>query len=106
MSSRMPMASARKEIMLAVSRTVSPWAIWDLPSSSSCSCKPRSAAALAEDAFAEAFFDGVGDFAHVFVAFAEIDVVADADGFSEEGDHVGGFAHGLAVGDLGFAFVE
>ena len=30
-SSRIPMTSAMKEIILAVSRTVSPWAIWLLP---------------------------------------------------------------------------
>ena len=47
-----------------------------------------------------------GDFDHVFVAFAEEQVVADADGFGEEADHVGGFADGFAVGDLRFAFVE
>ena len=29
MSSRIPITSAMKETMLAVSRTVSPWAIWD-----------------------------------------------------------------------------
>ena len=47
-----------------------------------------------------------GDFDHVFVAFAQEDIVADADGFGEEGDHVGGFADGFAVGDLRLAFVE
>jgi hypothetical protein len=34
--------------MLAVSRTVSPCAIWDLPSSRSCSARPRKLAALAK----------------------------------------------------------
>ena len=40
MSSRMPIASAMKETMFAVSRTVSPWASWDLPSSRSWTVRP------------------------------------------------------------------
>ena len=42
------MTSARNEIMFAVSRTVSPWAIWDLPSSRSASARPRALAAEAK----------------------------------------------------------
>jgi len=41
MSSRMPITSAMKLIMFAVSRTVSPWAIWLFPSSRSCTSSPR-----------------------------------------------------------------
>ena len=40
LSSRMPMTSAMKLIIVAVSRTVSPWAICDFASSRSCSCRP------------------------------------------------------------------
>ena len=39
-SSRMPITSAMNDIMLAVSRTVSPWAIWLFPSSKSCTSRP------------------------------------------------------------------
>ena len=46
MSSRMPITSAMNEIMLAVSRTVSPCAIWDFPSSRSA--RPRPSAWTAE----------------------------------------------------------
>ena len=42
------MASARKEIMFAVSRTVSPWAICDFSSSSSDSPRPRALTAEAK----------------------------------------------------------
>jgi hypothetical protein len=49
MSSRMPMTSAMKETMLAVSRTVSPWAIWDFFSSRSCSSRPRRLQADAKE---------------------------------------------------------
>ena len=49
MSSRMPMASVRKLIMLAVSRTVSPWAIWLLPSSRSWMYRPSRSQALAKE---------------------------------------------------------
>ena len=34
------MTSAMNETMFAVSRTVSPWAIWDFFSSSTCSSRP------------------------------------------------------------------
>ena len=43
------MASAIKETMLAVSRTVSPWAIWDFPSSRSCTCRPSILQAAAKE---------------------------------------------------------
>ena len=43
---------------------------------------------------------------HVSVAGAQKDVVADADELGEKADHVGGLAHGLAVGDLGAALVQ
>ena len=49
MSSRMPMTSAMKEIMLAVSRTVSPWAIWLLPSSRSWTSSPSRLQAKAKE---------------------------------------------------------
>ncbi|OQA14695.1 MAG: hypothetical protein BWY62_00939 [Firmicutes bacterium ADurb.Bin356] len=39
-SSRMPITSAMKETIFAVSRTVSPCAIWLLPSSRSCTARP------------------------------------------------------------------
>ncbi|CUO26342.1 Uncharacterised protein [Flavonifractor plautii] len=49
MSSRMPMTSAMKDTMLAVSRTVSPWAIWLLPSSRSCTSRPSRLQAEAKE---------------------------------------------------------
>ena len=49
MSSRMPITSAMKEIMFAVSRTVSPWAIWLLPSSRSCTSRPSRLHAEAKE---------------------------------------------------------
>ncbi len=49
MSSRMPMTSAMKEIMLAVSRTVSPCAIWLLPSSRSWTSMPSRLQAEAKE---------------------------------------------------------
>ena len=48
-SSRIPMTSAMKEIILAVSRTVSPWAIWLLPSSRSWTSRPSRLQALAKE---------------------------------------------------------
>ena len=48
-SSRMPITSAMKDIMLAVSRTVSPWAIWLLPSSRSCTSRPSRLHAEAKE---------------------------------------------------------
>ena len=48
MSSRMPITSAMKETMLAVSRTVSPWAIWLLPSSRSWTVSPSRLQAQAK----------------------------------------------------------
>ena len=45
MSSRMPTTSAMNEIIVAVSRTVSPCAICDLPSSRSCTSRPEQVAA-------------------------------------------------------------
>ena len=49
MSSRMPTASVKNEIMFAVSRTVSPWAIWLLPSSRSCTARPSKLQAEAKE---------------------------------------------------------
>ena len=43
---------------------------------------------------------------HVLVALADEHVVADADDLGQEGDHVGGLAHRLAVRDLRLALVE
>ena len=43
------MTSAIKEIMFAVSRTVSPWAIWLLPSSKSCTSRPSRLQAEAKE---------------------------------------------------------
>ena len=43
------MTSAMKEIMLAVSRTVSPWAIWLLPSSRSWTSSPSRLQAEAKE---------------------------------------------------------
>ena len=61
---------------------------------------------LGQHALREAVVEGVADFLHVGVAGAEEHVVADADDLRQEGDHVGGFADGFAVGDLRLAFVE
>ena len=49
MSSRTPMTSAMKETMVAVSRTVSPWAIWDFFSSRSWTVRPSMLQALAKE---------------------------------------------------------
>ena len=62
--------------------------------------------ALFEHAVAPAFLNRRGHRAHVGVALADVHVVADADDVGHEGNHVRGFAHGFAVGDLGFALVE
>ena len=43
------MTSAMKDTMLAVSRTVSPWAIWLLPSSRSCTSRPSRLQAEAKE---------------------------------------------------------
>ena len=48
-SSRMPMTSAMKDTMLAVSRTVSPWAIWDFFSSRSWTSRPSRLQAEAKE---------------------------------------------------------
>ena len=48
MSSRIPITSAMNEIMFAVSRTVSPCAICDFPSSKSCTSRPSKLQALAK----------------------------------------------------------
>ena len=43
------MTSAMKDTMLAVSRTVSPWAIWDFFSSRSCTSRPSRLQAEAKE---------------------------------------------------------
>jgi hypothetical protein len=53
-----------------------------------------------------AFLQGGGELAHIAVALAEVNVVADADGFGQERDHDGRLAHRLAVGDLRLGLVE
>ena len=42
----------------------------------------------------------------VGVPLADVHVIADADDIGHEGDHIGGFAYRLAVGDLRLALVE
>ena len=62
--------------------------------------------AVVEHAVLVGLVDGLGDLGHVGVALADVHVVTDADDVGHEGDHRGGLADGLAVGDLGLALVE
>ena len=55
---------------------------------------------------AVALVHGRRDCLHVLLAFAEEDVVADADGLGSEADHVGRLADRLAMGDLALALVK
>ena len=48
----------------------------------------------------------LGHLAHVGIALADIHVISNADNIGHERDHVGGFAHGFAMGDLGFTLVQ
>jgi len=64
------------------------------------------AGGLGEDALLLALLAGVRDLELVLVALAEEEVVADADDLSEEREHGGGLADGLAVGDLALALVH
>ena len=61
---------------------------------------------VVEHAVVIGLVDGLGDLGHVGVALADVHVVADADDVGHEGDHRGGLAHGLAVGDLRLALIE
>ena len=61
---------------------------------------------LFQHAIAVAFLHRFGNRVHVGVALADVHVVAYADDVGHEGNHVRGFAHGFAVGNLRFAFVE
>ena len=61
---------------------------------------------LVQHALLEALLHRARHLAHVAVALAEIHVVADPDDLGQERDHVRRLAHGLAMGDLGFALVE
>ncbi len=62
--------------------------------------------ALGQDAVVIAIGDRIGNLHHVGVSLAGIHIVPDADHFCEEGDHIGGLAHRLAMGDLGFHLVQ
>ena len=61
---------------------------------------------LLQHAVLVALGHGVHELVHVGVALADVHVVADTDHVGHEGNHVGGLAHGLAVGYLGFALVQ
>lgn len=61
---------------------------------------------LLQHAVLVALGHGVHELVHVGVALADVHVVADADDVGHEGDHVGGLADGLAVGDLALALVQ
>jgi len=61
--------------------------------------------AVGQHAGREAFVEGLRHFALVFVAFAEIHVVTDADRLGKEAYHVRGFPYRLSVGNLALAFV-
>ena len=61
---------------------------------------------LLEDAVLIALFESVRDLLLIGMALADVHIVADADDVSHKGDHVGGLADGLAVGDLALALVQ
>ena len=61
---------------------------------------------LLQHAVLVALGHGVHHLVHVGVALADVHVVPDADDVGHEGDHVGGLADGLAVGDLALALVQ
>ena len=61
---------------------------------------------LVEDAPVKPFLHRLRDFAHIGIAFAQVHVVADADRLGQKRNHVGGLAHGFAMGDLGLLLVQ
>ena len=77
------------------------WVGW-----STSHCRLTSVGLLLEDAVAVALFERVHEGLLILVALADEHIVADADDVSHEGDHVGGLADGLAVGDLALLLVE
>lgn len=68
--------------------------------------KVHDAGAVGQDARGHAVVESLAYLALILVALSEVHIVADADRLGEEADHVGGLAHGLAVGDLALALVE
>ena len=50
--------------------------------------------------------NGVHELMHIGVALADVHIVPNSDHISHEGDHVGGFPDGFAMGDLAFALVQ
>ena len=61
---------------------------------------------LLQNAVPVALGHGVHHVVLIGVALADVHVVPDADDVGHEGDHVGGLADGLAVGDLALALVQ
>ena len=61
---------------------------------------------LLKHAVAVAFGHGVHNVVHICVALANVHIVAYAYNVRHEGYHVGGFAHGFAVGNLALPFVQ
>ena len=61
---------------------------------------------LLQDALFIALVQGVHEGLLVFVALLDEHIVPDADDIGHEGDHVGGFPDGLAVGDLALLLVQ
>lgn len=62
--------------------------------------------ALGQHALTIAVVERFAHLAHIGVAGAEVHIVADADSVRAEGDHVGGFTYGFAVGNLRFTLVQ
>ncbi len=62
--------------------------------------------ALGQHSLLEPFVERGAHFTHVGVAGPQVHVVANADGIGAKRDHVGGFTHRLAVGNLGLALVQ
>ena len=55
---------------------------------------------LRQNALLIAIIQRGADFAHIGVARSQEHIVANTNGIGAERDHVGGFTHGFAVGDL------
>ena len=61
---------------------------------------------LLQNAVPVAFLQGVHKGLLIGVTLANVHIIADTDDISHEGDHVGGFPDGLAVGDLRLFLVQ
>ena len=61
---------------------------------------------LVQNALLIALLNRACHLAHIFIAFAQEHVIADADDFSEKGDHSSGFPDRLAMRNLGFYLIQ